>query len=634
MDYTLWQMPGKFVAVDTETTGLNPWRGDKVFAIGFAWPNGDRWDYWTDYKHITDTDPSLVRFRRVLEDPTIDKVFTNVKFDVRMLEMTYGWKVRGRCWDTSIFCHLLDGRDAEGGLSLDAQAKKYVPLEVPKLITELEDWCRGNGFDHLLKGKKYGAYFKDMPRDLMVRRVVGDANLTLKIFQRVGVTVGKTFPRLLSQEHNLWPVVRKAEDRGLCVDYEEIDAQGQYLQSVVDDVVEFAQSLIGCSFWNINSPNDQKDLLIAAGIYDRITEVTKPAKNRKSKKPFVPKRKMNAENLFLLHHPAAAMLLVGKMAQKMISPFLRQAYELSVDGVLHPGYKQTGTTSGRFSCVEPNLQNIPTEGDKKGNLTEDEQQELTDLTGYRLGVHIKRIFKVREGFAHIHADLKQAEMVALAHYTQDASLIDIFERGESIHDGMCALLYPEEPEITKGLKQRSKQVTFGYMYGMRANTLSKRLRSTVGEATRMQTRLGKTFPGLPRWYADLCAQLRSQGYVETDHGRRHYLRSNDQYMSVNRMCQGTVGDEVKASMIALDNMFESEGVGSLGGCTVLLNIHDDIASEVPKDMVPIMGPKIHEVMENTSIAYRAPMRSSLDVTYTRWSDLKEIEDPRNAESYV
>ena len=609
------KFPEKLVAIDTETTGLYVYKGDVPFAWSAVFPDG------TELFGRDDFD----KLKEICEDPTIDKIFFNAKFDWRMIEKK-GIKVLGKIWDVGILCHLMDGRDASGHLNLDDQSQKYLPAEYRKVVAEIEKWFNENGYGHLKKKERY-AHFDKLPNEILRSRVVGDARLTLMLFMRLFNTVAKHFAFLLDQETRLIPVVKHMEDRGVLVDPVEIQTQMDHFQSVVDDVIRFCEDMLGTDEgFNINSPVHQAELLKTAGIYEQITEFTKPKKGRKSTKAFVPKRKLDGYNLQMLHHPVAWMLLVGKAANKMISPFLTQALEfMDADGILHPSYKQTGTTSGRFSCSEPNLQNIPTEGDRRASYTEDEAAEALDMTGHNFAPHIKRIFKVREGRCHVHADKKQAEMVALCQYTRDEKMREIFLSGESIHDGICMALFNE---ITKGLKQRSKAVTFGYQFGASVKVMARKAGVSTAEGYALKARYKRIFPSLDAWRAVLEEMVRARGYVETMHGRRHYLFRNEAYMAVNRMCQGTIGDEIKSRMIALYEWIMSEGLDAF----LVLNIHDDLAVDMALEERHRI-PELHEIMEETAMPWYVPLPSSVDITYTRWSDLKTLKTPQDTRSY-
>src|SRR5690606_38288562 len=100
----------------------------------------------------------------------------------------------------------------------------------------------------------------------------------------------------------------------------------------------------------------------------------------------------------------------------------------------------------------------------------------------------------------------------------------IFLRGESVHDGICRELFGE---VTKGLKQRSKACTFGYQYGAGAEVIAKKAGVSLSEAMNLKRRYAQLFPSLPAWKARLEDEINARGYVQTIHGRRHYLRRDE-----------------------------------------------------------------------------------------------------------
>ncbi len=589
-----------FVAIDTESTGLNPWRGDRMFAVGMWWPNGTT-KFWRG---------SFEGLREILEDASIDKVFANPIFDMRMLEYS-GFQVKGKVWDVLILAHLLCGRDAEN-ISLDFIANKYLPAAFKKVTTEIDDWFKEN------KYTKATLDFSKLPHELLRRRNIGDAELTGLFFKRAFPTVSTIFPWLLDNEHKLLHVVKKACDRGILVSQEEIHRQFDYFNEMVEEVTDWFEKYTGRHYFSLTGRGDQIRAVEQAGIYDLLIDMDPDKK----------KERLYLDDYHLrnTHHPVAHMLLVGKAALKMRDTFLDQMERLSVDNILHPNLKQIGTGTGRFSCAQPNLQNIPIDGDRRTAYTEDEAQEMIDMTGFNYAPHIKRIFHVRPGYAHLHSDKKQAEMVMLAHYTNDAGMIEIFNKGESIHDGICRLLYGE---WTKGLKTRTKAVVFGYQYGAGLPTIARKIGGTLDDAREAKSRLERILPTLPRWRRELNEKLASNGYVQTIHGRRHYLFGSESYKSVNYMCQGSVGDEIKNRMVAIDDYLVSNNIDG----RVLLNIHDDVATEFPAAEYAAHIPNIYRIMNEASMKYNLPLPSSCDVTYTRWSDLKPIEDFTNLTQY-
>ncbi len=605
-------LPAKYVAIDTETTGLNPWRGDRMFSVAAAFPTG-RILYWRG---------EFGGLRELLEDEAVDKVFHNAKFDLRMLEFS-GYKVRGRVWDTMIFGHLLDG---DQSLKLENMAKRYLPRARWKVVDELNTWFDDNG----IPKAKRGRHFADLPPGILEKRNTGDAVSTMLLFQKFYHTVAVTFPLLLEQEHNLIPVVKKMENRGIVVDYDEVHRQMDEYAAMVDDVVLFCEGVVGWEGFNLNSKAHQEELLDKAGLLDQIQERTKTGHKR-----------LNDWNLRLLRHPVAHMLMMGKAAAKMRDTFLDQAERLSVPtkidglagnyGVLHTTYNQTGTVTGRFSSSGPNLQNIPIEGSQGGrtSYTNEEAADSFESTGIEFSPHIKNIFVVRPGFAHVHSDKSRAEMMMLAHYTKDPVLIEMVQKSDP-HTEICMRLFGS---VTKGLRTRAKIVVFGFMYGAGDKTLALKIGDTIEVARDTRRRLEKQIPSLNGWRNEMRDRLKDCGYVVSSYGRRYYLKVSENiefdesYMSVNRMCQGTVGDEIKSRMIALDNMYRSE----CPDCCMILNIHDDLGTEVPLDEVHRMAPRIYNVMCQTGIKFNVPMPSSCDITFDRWANLKEIKWSDNGE---
>lgn len=599
------KMPDRYCSVDTETNGLDPWLGHRMFAASVAFPDGRR-------LFFRDNDP-LARpwqeFEDILLDPGLDKVYQNAIFDLRMQEFS-GFLTKGMIWDTMIFGHLLDGRDAEGGLSLDMLSQKYLPAQYRKIVSEINEWFSTHG------GKKEKIDFSHLHPDLLYKRAIGDVDLTLRLFEKFYPTVSRVFPFLLEQEHKLLHVTKKMEDRGLTIDRPLITQQQDEFTEILEKANQFCEDILGTTSFNINSRNDQVTLLKRAGIFSQLTERTK-----KSKTYPQGQIKLNELALRPIGHPVTDMLLIGKAAKKMRDTFLHQALVYDRDGVNHPRMNQVGTVTGRYSCSKPNLQNIPIESDHHGWITEEEAEQQYEMTGIRFGQHLKRIYLVRPGYIHMHSDKSQAELRALAHYSKDKKLTDLFLHGSGdIHTDIC---YECFGEMNPGLRRREKAVVFGYQYGASTVTIATKMmkRGSVADAKNIINRLQQTFPGLPRWKSKLNNELADNGFVVTAHGRRHYLRAKEAYMLVNRMCQGTVGDEVKNRMVAINDLLVSQGVDA----TIILNIHDDIATEMRQEDAPELIPMIAKVMDEQSQPFMPPMIGDCSLTMTRWADKKKCD---------
>ena len=582
-----------FVAIDTEATGLYPWHGHRPFAASAAFPSGI-------VKHWRESWGGL---EEILNDSAIDKVFFNAVFDWRMLE-SLGFKIRGKVWDVRIMAHLIRARMK---ISLDNVAKAYLPPDTQKVVDEINDWFKANKINKDARGES----FIKLPPELLKKRCNIDAIITAKLFKKFWHTCATTFPFLMKQEHALIPVVKNMGDRGLLIDPEEARVQGAALEQISTEVMLFCEGILDIEPFNMNSQAHLRAVLERAGILHLIDE-----KTPKTRQP-----KLSDENLRRLHHPVSAMLCVGKMATYLRQSFIGQMMDhVDSNNVVHPGWDQCGTLSGRFSTSKPNIMNAPGEG---GHLTEEEIEEQIEMTGFDLAPHIKKIFRVRPGYRHVHADKKKVEVYMAGHYSGDQVLIDLMNSGRDIHNEISLKMFGSDD---KTLRVRAKQIVFGYQYSCGDPVIAKNIQGTVQEAKGYRALLNKMFPGLPRWKSELARQISARGFVLTDHGRRHYLYPGESYMTVNRMCQGTAADEVKSRMVAIYNEFVPEFPGS----NIILNYHDDICTEVPLEYEEAKVRKAYqEVMEETSLDYKVPLPVSLATTTETWADLKEYEDAIN-----
>lgn len=582
------QLPTHFVAIDTETTGLYHWRGHRVFAAAAAFPDGKTRFWREDFSGL----------KAICEDSTVDKVFHNAVFDWGMLE-AMGIQLRGRIWDTMILAHLMN---ASKPLNLDFSAKHYLPPQFRKVTEEVEVWFNERKFTKQQKSTG----FKLLPHDLLKRRVVGDAVCTLALFKKLFGVVAKRHTRLLIQEHKLLSITREMSETGLEIDFDAVDNQRKELNAIVKDAADFFEGLTGNDEFNPSSPTQVKKLLIQHGLEDAFPKTEKG------------NIKTDAMALRSVCHPITLNIIAHRTASKLLSSFINSIPELAVNGVIHPAFKQTGTKTGRYSCTEPNAMNLPNESEARLGWDEQEVQSLEQLTGSRLGNHIKRIFKVREGMVHLHSDKSKIEVAMLAHYSRDTFLINALKKGYDLHSEISRLLFNS---VDHHFRRRAKDTVFSYQYGAGIKTMAARLKITEAEARQLRNTLAMKIPALPKFRAKLEREALMQGYVRTDLGRNHYLSRQDGYKAVNYMCQSTAGDEVKSRMVALHVEFKKRN----WPCKILLNVHDDIGIQCPKELAVEAAVVMHKIMEETSIPYRVPLPSSLEVCLTSWADAHSVD---------
>jgi len=287
-------------------------------------------------------------------------------------------------------------------------------------------------------------------------------------------------------------------------------------------------------------------------------------------------------------HPFLGLLLQHRDATK-----LRQIVETldkAVDdhGRIHTTYDQTGTTTGRISSVDPNLQNIP------------------------IKAAVGR--EIRGAFVHgpeyetlLTADYSQIEMRIMAHLSGDAGLITAFREGEDLHRFVGARIFGVEPaSVTPAMRTKVKAMSYGLAYGLSAFGLSKQLRIESSEAKQLMTDYFARFGAVREYLRNVVEQAREDGYTETIFGRRRpfadlrspnrVLRENAERAALNAPIQGSAADIMKRAMLAVRADLDERELAS----RVLLQVHDELIVEVAPGEVDTVSAIVRERMSGAA----------------------------------
>jgi DNA polymerase I len=301
-------------------------------------------------------------------------------------------------------------------------------------------------------------------------------------------------------------------------------------------------------------------------------------------------------------HPMIEKLLDWRTYTKLKSTYVDQL-PLLLDpdtGRLHTTFHQAVASTGRLSSSDPNLQNIPIRTD--------------------LGRRIRRAFVAGEpSRTLLAADYSQIELRILAHVSGDVHLKEAFERRADIHRETAArVLHKPAEGVTHAERSMAKMVNFGIAYGMSDYGLSSRAGIPRAEAQEFINRYFATYSGISYYMLHIKEQARRQGYVSTLLGRRRWipelearnptLRSAGERMAINMPIQGTAADIVKIAMIRLADRLASEGLPA----RMLLQVHDELLLEVPRDGMDAIAPVVREVMEG-AVSLDVPLTVDLKV---------------------
>jgi len=254
-------------------------------------------------------------------------------------------------------------------------------------------------------------------------------------------------------------------------------------------------------------------------------------------------------------------------------------------GRLHTTFGQTGTATGRLSSTNPNLQNIPIRTE--------------------LGREIRAAFTVEPGHVLLAADYSQIELRLLAHFSEDAILVEAFRRGDDIHTLTASQVFGVPPlMVTADQRRQAKVVNFGIVYGLSAFGLSQNLGIEPAEAKRFISAYFEKYSGVRTFIDNTLEEARREQKVKTLFGRvrpipdingkNANLRGFAERTAVNTPLQGTAADLIKLAMIRIDSAIQKRGLRS----RMTLQVHDELVFEVPEAEVDAMKSLVREEMEN------------------------------------
>ncbi|HEX7611998.1 MAG TPA: DNA polymerase I, partial [Candidatus Limnocylindrales bacterium] len=285
-------------------------------------------------------------------------------------------------------------------------------------------------------------------------------------------------------------------------------------------------------------------------------------------------------------HPMIGKLLDWRLYSKLRSTYIEALPALvsERDGRLHTTFHQAVAATGRLSSSDPNLQNIPIRSD--------------------LGRRIRRAFVAGSpDVTLLAADYSQIELRILAHVSGDEHLRDAFARGADIHRETAARVLHKDPaDVSRDERSMAKMVNFGLAYGMSDFGLSSRAGISRSEAKAFIDNYFATYSGISYYMIQIKELARQQGYVTTLLGRRRSipelripaLRAAGERMAINMPIQGTAADIIKIAMIRLPERLRSAGLKA----RLLLQVHDDLVLEVPREEVDAVVPILRDTMES------------------------------------
>ncbi|MBU0637465.1 MAG: DNA polymerase I [Planctomycetes bacterium] len=598
-DYRLINTPAEFeafvveleqqpaFALDTETTSVNAIDADLV-GLSFSWRAGTGY-YLPVRAAFGEVLPLALVHRHlapVLANESSLKVGQNLKYDLTVLRQA-GLPVAGPLFDTMIAAFVAD--PARGSYSMD----KLVAAHLGHKMIPISDLI-GKGRQQLTMDQ--------VPLDHATEYAAEDADYTwrLKELFEPQLAPGGVDRLFYDTEMPLVSVLTDMEQHGISLDSAFLRQMGGELAARIDQITGDVQALAATPF-NLDSPKQLAEILFDE-LGFRVVKKTKTG------------RSTDAETLEILAgetgHALPALVLEYRELQKLRSTYVN-ALPLAVSkrtGRIHTSYHQTGAVTGRLSSSEPNLQNIPVRTE--------------------LGRQIRRAFVPRSNDELlIVADYSQIELRVLAHFCEDEALLAAFAEDRDIHAFVAAQVNGVPLDaVTKAMRSQAKAVNFGIIYGQTAFGLARTTGMGRNEAQAFIDDYFRRYARI-RSFLDRCsAEARRDGSVRTILGRRRPIpnilssnrtvRMQAERLAVNTVIQGSAADLIKIAMIRLHRRIREEGLA----LRMLLQVHDELVCESPRDAVPHLSRVIAEVMSG-AMELRVPLKVDVE-SGENWLDAK------------
>lgn len=583
----------ELIAFDCETFGenngaLDPWRGN---VAGFS-VSTRKMNFYVPLNHVEKTGFSdtfaVKELKGILENTKL--VMHNAPFDCKWMAVKYGLNLTDALHaDTRIMAMALDeNRDH-------------------RLKNLLTDWLKqpSDNFDELFPNVQ----FNEVPLEVALPYAAGDTEKTLALYDWIMTHLNtrklSDIKRLLFEVE--MPVCRqfiKSDIRGIRFDSEaaakldeKLAVEEAELQRKITE--QFGEEI------NLNSPAQLSKKLFGDL---KLTDHGKGSTNSRFMK------KIKRE------HPVVPMILEYKEIGKLRSSFTQKLpKEVKHDGKIHPWHNTWGAATGRFTCKDPNTQQIPAK-----------RPEIRHLF---LATDADRIL--------VSIDYSQIELRVLAHMANETVLIEAFEQGRDIHSTTAALISGysyEEIEANKDndgsphqkYRKQAKIVNFGIVYGMGAGKLADTLEISKNEAQKIIDDYFKGYPGIKRYMDEQHAKVMKQGFVTDIFGRKRRLHADvkskerfkvfgAQRMAGNFPIQASAGSILKKAIIDLQQVLPKHD------SHILLQCHDEVIIDCPRNIAKDSLEEIRITMEE-AVKLLVPVRCDVEINPERWLEKVNNEE--------
>jgi len=563
-----------YVAVDTETTGLDEMTADLV-GISLCVDAGEacyiplihkasRSDDLFGSDDLAEgqmkTEEALQMLTPMLEDPTILKIGQNMKYDAKIFAQL--GITLAPFDDTMLMSYAMHaGLHGHGMDTLSERYLGHTPLPIKPLL--------GSG--------KSMVTFDKVPLEDAVPYAAEDADITLRLWQMFKPMLhrAQTTRVYETMERPLVPVLAQMERYGIKVDRDTLSRMSNAFAQKMAGLEAEIHEAVGRSF-NVGSPKQLGEIL-----FDEMG-----LEGGKKGKTGAYATGADVLEDLATEHKLPGLVLDWRQLSKLKSTYTDalQDHINKETGRVHTSYSITGASTGRLASTDPNLQNIPIRSEE--------------------GRRIREAFVAEEGKVLVALDYSQIELRLLAHIADLPALKQAFADGLDIHAMTASEMFNVPlDEMTPDIRRQAKAINFGVIYGISGFGLARNLRIPRAEAQGFIDRYFERFPGIRTYMDDTKAFAKEHGYVQTLFGRKIHTPEIGSKgpragfaarAAINAPIQGTAADVIRRAMIRMPAAIEGMPA------KMLLQVHDELLFEVENGAEEALIDAARDVMENAS----------------------------------
>ena len=613
---------GREIALDSETTGLDPYHGARVFCYSYSTERGE-------HGHLPKTPKTTAWIFDKLADRRNRLSFQNAKYDLKMFTFE-GFDLddlRAEWHDTLASAMIVEeygshdlGSLVQRWLGQAADVKESVDVWLAKNVRRLRE--------ELGRDPNYS----DIPTKVIVPYSIWDVDHTLKLRYFFKKPMETVFKRLYENERELIHCTIEMENRGLLVDFRRVRELKEKALEALEFLVEKMTDVVGRDFiikgtgskkeilkvitedleWEIKrrtaKGNPQFDEFALLGyVHNDLHHIIRDKKETLEPRDYIAEfEKQLAKTTKDRRQIFVPALLKWRELDKMVSTYYRPFRRMAIPwkknpkryGVIHGRFNSLKAITGRFSSSEPNLQNIPR------------------ILGPR------QCFVARPGYVNYHFDYSQVEMRLFIHYARDQKLKDALLAGKDLHLQTAVEIFEKpEKDVTPEERKKAKSTNFGILYGSGAEKLAETLTkmgipTTKAEAMKYLARYHRSKPSVRKIMSKITSELMRKGFVENEYGRRFRVPKKLAYKALNALIQGCAADIMKFAMVRIWRYLKSVKAKT----RLVLTVHDEIVPEVHRSEEKWIVPKIKELMEADSGKFWVPITCDVERTERYWSE--------------